>query len=136
MQVGINPRNPISITSSPIDGSYLPSPVSSFHSKLLFIDNDNVIVMSLFSRPVISNGVSNFPVTTHDPSGVGEVAFIGFGTVVALAGACPDEEQGLLSKAYSQQHCGLFAFTGKVELPIESSPMQVLKPTKLAKVPT
>ena len=32
--VGINPRNPMSTTFSPIDGSYFPSELTSCHSKL------------------------------------------------------------------------------------------------------
>jgi len=36
--------------------------------------------------------VGNFPVTTHEPAGIGDVLANGFGTVVAFAGACPEEE--------------------------------------------
>jgi hypothetical protein len=92
--VGINPRNPMSTTFSPIDGSYFPSAVISCHSKLLFIESDKVMVTSRVSLPFMTKLLEKFPVTTHEFKfrGIGEVASIGFGTVVVPAGACPEEE--------------------------------------------
>lgn len=82
----------MSTTFSPIDGSYFPSAVISCHSKLLFIESDNVMVTSRVSLPLMTKLLEKFPVTTHEPWGIGEVDAIGFGTVVAFAGACPEEE--------------------------------------------
>ena len=45
--------------------------------------------MSLVSLPVTINGVANCAVTTQEPCGIGEVANIGLGTVVAPGGAWP-----------------------------------------------
>ena len=60
--------------------------------KAWFIESESVTTTSLVSVPVMVKGVANCPVTTHDPAGIGDVAAIGFGTVVAFAGACPEEE--------------------------------------------
>jgi hypothetical protein len=54
----------------------------SLHSKLLLVDKLIFTVMSLVSFPEIVNGVGKFPVTTQLPFGIGDVAEIGFGTVV------------------------------------------------------
>jgi hypothetical protein len=51
--------------------------------------------MSCVSLPVITKGCVNAPVTTQLPCGIGEVAKMGFGTVVAPAGACPDVTYGV-----------------------------------------
>src|SRR5258705_1932207 len=90
---GIIPRIPISTTCSPLPGSHLPSATTSVHSKLLLVESDTSITMSLVSVPNIFNfpGV-NAAVTTQDPAGIGDVAKIGLGTVVAPGGACPDDE--------------------------------------------
>jgi hypothetical protein len=45
--------NPISTTFSPIEGSYLPSAVTSCHSKLLFVESDSVNTTSRVSLPLI-----------------------------------------------------------------------------------
>ena len=45
------------------------------------------MVTSLVSFPVITKLVGNFPVTTQEPAGIGDVEASGFGTVVAPAGA-------------------------------------------------
>jgi hypothetical protein len=69
LQEGIRPRRPMSTTVSVDVGviSKTPLPLSSFHSKLLLMDNDMVAVMSVVSFPVMVNGVANCPVTTHEP---------------------------------------------------------------------
>ena len=82
----------MSTTVSPCEGSYFPFPLVSIHSKLLLVDKESVITTFFFSSPVIVNGEENFPVTTHEFKGIGDVADKGFGTVVAPAGAWPDEE--------------------------------------------
>ena len=56
------------------------------------MESDKATTTFLVSDPVIVRGVVNFPVTTRDPAGIGDVAANGFGTVVALAGACPEVE--------------------------------------------
>ena len=78
---------PISTTWSPLSGSKVPLPSGSVHSKLLLVDNETTIVISDDSVPVTCNADANFPVTTQEPAGTGDVANIGFGTVVAPAGA-------------------------------------------------
>lgn len=87
--VGIIPLTPISITVSPSKGSYKLFPPDSIHSKLLFIDRETSITTSWVSLPVITKGVLNEAVTTHEPAGMGEEANKGLGTVVASGGACP-----------------------------------------------
>ena len=47
--VGIKPRNPMSTTFSPIAGSYLPSALTSCHSKLLLIESERVTTTLLVS---------------------------------------------------------------------------------------
>ena len=73
--------------------------------------------MSFVSFPVTINGFANCAVTTHEPCGMGDVAKIGLGTVVAPGGACPvlkkPKPEYLPSKA--QKPCNLFAFTITVE---------------------
>ena len=86
-QLGINPRKPMSTTFSPSDGSNFPSTITSCHSKLLLMDSESVIVISLVSFPVITKLLANLPVTTQEPGGIEEVADKGFGTVVAPDGA-------------------------------------------------
>jgi hypothetical protein len=73
-------------------GSYFPSAVTSCHSKLWLIESERVTTTSLVSFPVMTKSSANWPVTTHDPAGIGDVAASGFGTVVAFAGACPSAE--------------------------------------------
>ena len=75
---------------SPLAGSHLPSFTTSTHSKLLFVESETVTITSLDSLPVIYNlPPLKAPVTKQEPAGIVEVAFIGFTTVVAPAGACP-----------------------------------------------
>src|SRR5689334_18759499 len=118
---GIIPRIPISCTPSPLPGSHLPSATTSFHSKLLLVLSETSITMSFVSLPVIFNlpGVKA-AVTTQDPAGMGEVAKIGLGTVVAPGGDCPDAVcvklmGGTFTEvSNAQKPCSLFAFTGIV----------------------
>ncbi|WP_344815671.1 hypothetical protein [Flavobacterium cheonanense] len=51
------------------------------------VESEIVTTTFFFSNPVISSGLLNFPVTTHEVKGIGDVAAIGLGTVVAPAGA-------------------------------------------------
>lgn len=81
---------PISTTWSPFEGSKVPGPDTSLHSKLLLVDKETTIVISEVSEPVITSGDANCPVTTQEPAGMGDVANNGFGTVVAPGGACPE----------------------------------------------
>jgi len=78
----------MSTTASPAEGSKYPSPLSA-HSKLLLVDTDTVTTMSCVSFPVMTRGCANAAVTTQEPCGIGEVAKMGLGTVVAPAGAWP-----------------------------------------------
>ncbi len=87
---GIIPLMPISTTWSPFEGSKVPGPDTSLHSKLLLVDKETTIVISEVSEPVITSGDANCPVTTQEPAGMGDVANNGLGTVVAPAGACPE----------------------------------------------
>src|SRR5262245_45799349 len=86
--VGMSPRMPIFTTESPSSGSKIPLRFLSFHSKLLLVESETIILISFVSFPVIVNGVVNGPVTTQEPGGMGEVDAIGLGTVVA--GASPE----------------------------------------------
>ena len=82
---------PISITFSLLGvfGSYLLLPSVSVHSKLLLVDKDTSMLISLVSVPLTTSGLAKTPVTTQEPGGTGEEADSGLGTVVAPAGACP-----------------------------------------------
>ena len=90
--IGINPLIPISTTASPFKGSNVLLPSASIHSKLLLMESETIMVISEVSFPVITNGAANWPVTRHEPAGIGEDANIGLGTVVAPAGACPERK--------------------------------------------
>ena len=66
--------------------------MESIHSKLLFVERESVTTTFFFSIPDITSGVLNFPVTTQEFKGIGDVDAIGLGTVVAPAGAWPEDE--------------------------------------------
>ena len=73
-------------------------------------------MMSDVSLPVITSGEANSPVTTQLPAGTGDVAQMGFTTVVAPTGACPVNT--LPNVSNPQYPCSLFAFTSTVSLDI------------------
>ena len=58
----------------------------------MLIESDNCTSTFLVSLPVTTKLFANFPVTKQEPEGIGEVVAIGFGTVVAPAGVCPEAE--------------------------------------------
>ena len=62
---------------------------------LLFVDNDTVTTTSVVSVPVmvsklcVPEDVTNCPVTTQDPCGIGDPEKMGFTTVVPPGGTWP-----------------------------------------------
>jgi hypothetical protein len=69
-------------SNNPGPTSHFPLPLESVHSKLLFVESDIFSVILLVSLPVMVNGLANWPVTTQDPGGIGDVDANGLGTVV------------------------------------------------------